>query len=154
ELRVAEEELRSQNEQLLNQRASTEAEVVRYRELFMQSPAATFVTDSLGTILDLNPAAARLIRRPLDLVVRKPLAALVERVDRDEFRRRLSRLDVDGAPRDWTFTLMRGTDLPITVCATIRRIGAAGNGGRVSWLLSAPQSGSDQHVWDFDQAEL
>src|SRR5205814_1725272 len=77
ELKVAEEELRGQNATLLEQRAASETRVRYYRELFMQSPVPSFITDLFGTIEEVNLAAGRLLRRDVDLIVRKPFAAIV-----------------------------------------------------------------------------
>src|SRR5262249_17855843 len=60
ELKVAEEELRSQDATLVAQRAKIDERTRHYRELFLQSPSPTLVTDVFGTILEANYAAGRL----------------------------------------------------------------------------------------------
>jgi PAS domain-containing protein len=77
ELKVAEEELRVQNATLETQRVSINDKVRHYRQLFMYSPAPTFVTDVYGTIQEGNLAAAKLFRREAPHLEGKPLVTLL-----------------------------------------------------------------------------
>ena len=71
ELRVAQEELRQQNEELLASTAALEAERQRYHELFNFAPDAYLLTDPNGLIREANLAAAGLFRySPLRLAGR------------------------------------------------------------------------------------
>jgi PAS domain S-box-containing protein len=60
-----------------------------YRGLFDRAPDAYLVTDSSGTIVDANPAAAALFERKLDHIRRKPLPVLVAEHDRRPLRQAL-----------------------------------------------------------------
>ncbi|HEV7516178.1 MAG TPA: PAS domain-containing protein, partial [Thermoanaerobaculia bacterium] len=64
EVQVAEEELRSQNEELLLTRQAIEAERLRYAQLFELAPDAYLVTDAGGRIAEANRAAAELLATP------------------------------------------------------------------------------------------
>jgi len=60
-LRVAEEVIRAQNVALREHRRARRAERRHYLELFAFVPGALLVTDAGGLILEINPAAARLL---------------------------------------------------------------------------------------------
>lgn len=57
-----------------------------YQQLFELAPAAYIVTDADLVIQDVNSAAARLLRRPLDHILGKPLVQFIETRERDVFR--------------------------------------------------------------------
>lgn len=138
ELKVAEEELRSQNATLIAQRARIDERTRHYRELFLQSPAPTLVTDLFGAIFEANIAAGQLFRRPPDFLVRKPIAVLVPPEKRDAFRRQFGHLSPDG-PRDWHFTISRNGDVPVDVCATVQLVTGLGptESGVLYWLFQS-----------------
>jgi PAS domain S-box-containing protein len=141
ELKVAEEELREQNEKLLAQRAATEEHTRYYRLLFQHAPAPAFVTDVYGTIQESNLAAARLFRREANHLERKPLAALLSPDRRDSFRKQLTLIasTVDGV-RDWPLRMQRVGDVPILVHAAVTLVPGVGatKSGLLHWMLSVP----------------
>jgi PAS domain S-box-containing protein len=61
-----------------------------FRELFELAPAAYIVTDLHLVIQDANSAAVRLLRRPLDHLLGKPLVMFVEPGERAVFRSMVS----------------------------------------------------------------
>ena len=87
ELKVAEEELSSQNRELAEANAQAEFERFRYRELFMGSPFGQLVTDLRGTILEANRAAGDLLGTPSANLADKPLPLVVAQGDRERFVR-------------------------------------------------------------------
>jgi PAS domain S-box-containing protein len=87
ELRVAEEELASQNLELEAAHVSIDAERRRYRELFMEAPEGYLLTDEKATINEANHAAARLLGMSVRLLPGKPLALFVVAEDRPDFQR-------------------------------------------------------------------
>ncbi len=137
ELRVAEEELRQQNAELLMQRAGTDARARRYQRMFAESPAAALLTDSVGTIIEANIAAGALVRRTVDALVRKPVAALVPSAAREEFRRQLTRISSDDGVTDWRFTLARVGHVAIDISACVRFVDGVGRSGAgaLYWAL-------------------
>jgi PAS domain-containing protein len=138
ELKVAEEELRSQNAVLLSQRAAAHERTRHYRELFLQSPAPTLVSDIFGTILEANVAAGRLFRRSPDYLVRKSIAAMLPADRRDEFRRQFSHFGLSNEPRDWPLAIARNGDRPLEVCATVQLVAGLGPtaSGVLYWIFS------------------
>ncbi len=92
ELQIAEEELRQQNEQLIFSREITEAERLRYQNLFEFAPDGYFVTDNLGIIQEANQAASFLLSVPQKGLIGKPLVVYVAEKYRFDFVSRLRKL--------------------------------------------------------------
>jgi PAS domain S-box-containing protein len=138
ELKVAEEELRQQNERLLQQRAAVDSRLDHYRRLFLHAPAAAFVTDTFGNIHEANLAAAALFRREANHLDGKPIQALLPSETREAFRRQLARLSVENADvRDWRLVFQRVGDVPIPVNATVHFVPGLGRtgAGALYWML-------------------
>jgi PAS domain S-box-containing protein len=144
ELKVAEEELRQQNTALIEQRAAEEERTRHYRQLFLYAPVPLVVTDIFGTIQEANNGAAYLFHRDADYLKRKPMAALIPRADRDEFRRRLARLLEADGPKDWSLNVARNGDMPVQVRALVTRVPDIGptRSGMLFWLIW-PERASD-----------
>jgi PAS domain-containing protein len=137
ELKVAEEELREQNERLLEQRSAIEEHTRYYRQLFLHAPTPAFVTDFYGTIQESNLAAAKLFRREANHLERKPLAALLAPDRREAFRRQLKLITNTDGVRDWALTMLRVGDVPVAVHAAVEvvpNIGAT-KSGMLYWML-------------------
>ncbi|WP_347238711.1 PAS domain S-box protein [Anabaena sp. FACHB-1391] len=92
ELQIAEEELRQQNEQLILDREITEAERLRYQNLFEFAPNGYFVTDSLGVIQEANQAASFLLSVPQKALIGKPLVVYIADKCPFDFVSRLGKL--------------------------------------------------------------
>jgi PAS domain S-box-containing protein len=92
ELRVAEEELVAQSDQLELYRQELEDQRRRYLDLFDFAPDAYVVTDAFGKILEANQAAGRLFGLSVKHLVGKLLALFVADTDRGAFRTALTRL--------------------------------------------------------------
>jgi PAS domain S-box-containing protein len=137
ELKVAEEELRQQNTLLHAQRAEVDERVFYYRQLFLHSPAPAIVTDLQGAIQAANRAAGLLFRREADLLVNKPLQALMPTENREVFRRQLARLSTDDGVADWGLVLHRVGDVPVRVSASVQFVPGVGRlgSGALYWLL-------------------
>lgn len=137
-LKVAEEELRDQNEKLVAKRAATDEATRYYRQLFLYAPAASFITDFSGTIQESNLAAAKLFRREANQLERKPLAAFLPTERREPFRRQLTLIanTVDGV-RDWPLLMQRMGDVPIMVHAAVEVVPNVGatKSGLLYWML-------------------
>ena len=137
ELKVAEEELRTQNAVLESQRAAVDERLRYYRQLFLYLPTPAFITDVYATIREANLAAASLFRREAAHLERKPLATLLANEYREEFRRQLGRAATGDGVRDWRLVVKRVGDVPIEVHATVARIPGVGptETGLMYWLL-------------------
>jgi PAS domain S-box-containing protein len=64
-------------EQLQNRHRNLEATVRRFTELYRHSPIAFVAFDQLGRIVDLNPAATRLLEITASVAVGKPFTSIV-----------------------------------------------------------------------------
>lgn len=94
ELRIAEEELKAQNEALSEAHAEIDRERRRYQELFDLAPEGYLLTDLNGIIRQGNVRAASLVGVRPTFLPGKALAAFVSPEDRGDFRTELS-----GLPR-------------------------------------------------------
>jgi PAS domain S-box-containing protein len=141
ELRVAEEEVRTQQEALDLGRAATEADRQRYQALFLLAPAAYLITDPAGLIREANLRAVALLGIAHRFVAGKPLALFVELEDRQPFRDRLGRLAHEDLA-DWRVRLhpRGGGPIPVTVSVAVRR-DRNGTAEELRWLLWPPPEG-------------
>lgn len=122
ELHVGEEELRAQNEQLMEAQAEIEAERLRYLELFQQAPDAYLVTTPQGAILQANFAAAALLNIPAHGVADAPLAEFVAGDARGEFQARLAQAADLGRVDDWEVRLAPRAGEPVDVSCTVTAV--------------------------------
>lgn len=136
ELTVAEEELRAQQETLLETHNLLEIQRNRYRTLFDHAPDPYVVTDGSGTIEEANAAASDLLGLPAKLLVGKPLATFVDQRSRTEFRSHLTSL-ADGAPIDkWTIDARVHEGRLVTLDATVSALEKRADGkSSLCWLL-------------------
>lgn len=144
ELKVAEEELQRQNTLLGEQRAAEDQIAFHYRQLFQYAPVPVLITDRYASIQETNIAAALLFRREAERLVRKPLAALLDPLHREDFRAQLSRLRPDSPITDWHLVLQRVGDLPVAVRAVVSFVPALGatGSGVLYWILN-PAAAAD-----------
>jgi PAS domain S-box-containing protein len=135
QLRVAEEELRKQNEALVAAQLALEGERRRYEELFEIAPIAYLVTDELGTIEAASRLAEDLLGGGKRLLAGKPLAAFVPTHERRGIRKLLAQLAHDMHVHDSEFRLARRDGDDILVRARARA--AHGRDGRreLRWSL-------------------
>jgi PAS domain S-box-containing protein len=105
EMRVAEEELRQQSDELEESRLAVDAERHRYRDLFDFAPDGYLVTDDAGVIREANRAAGELLGVPAHLLERKPMATYVPVEERSAFRSGLNRLLQAGRRSGWLVRL-------------------------------------------------
>lgn len=136
ELRIADEELRKQNEELSTARTAFEVERHRYQEIFDLAPEAYLVTDLAGIVREANAAAAELVRVPQGHLIGGPIADYVAQEDRHHFRRRLKGLDRAVAVQTWESGLVRpgGDQFDGEITAT-PVMGLDGQGVALRWVL-------------------
>lgn len=136
ELTVAEEELRAQQETLLETHNLLEIQRNRYRTLFDHAPDPYVVTDGSGTIEEANTAASDLLGLPAKLLVGKPLGTFVDQRSRGDFRAHLTAL-ADGAPIDkWTIDARVHEGRLVTLDATVSALEKRADGkSSLCWLL-------------------
>ena len=92
ELRVAEEELTVQAEQLAASHLAVDAERERYARLFEFAPDAYLETDGMGKILEANGAAERLLAVPLRFLIGKLVQSFISPRDVRAVRSALARV--------------------------------------------------------------
>jgi PAS domain S-box-containing protein len=90
ELATVEEQLKSQNEALLEARQEIEDERQRYQDLFDFAPGSYLETDLNGTILEANKPAAFLLNLPQEMLPGRILTNFVDVEERRSFRDILS----------------------------------------------------------------
>ncbi|HEY1951588.1 MAG TPA: ATP-binding protein [Gemmatimonadaceae bacterium] len=116
-MKVADEELRQQNEELARSRDEIERERQKYLDLFDFAPDPYIVTDRAGIIREANHACAQLLGVERDFLIGKPLFNYFEEPARRAYRQQLDRLC--GAERldDWELEVKpRNRDgLPVSV---------------------------------------
>jgi PAS domain-containing protein len=134
ELKVAEEELQQQNEELMATRDAVESTSRYFRRLFDEAPIAYIITDAVGIIRHANHAAAVLLKRPAELLERKPLLAYVPLERRGAFREAINRLPLVDSAHDWRTTLLRHGDASVPVAIDV-------------WLVPGGRDGEDIVAW-------
>jgi diguanylate cyclase (GGDEF)-like protein/PAS domain S-box-containing protein len=92
ELRMAYEELKQQNQALVEYRQQIEVERQRYQELFNLAPDGYLVTNATGMIQEANIAIAAMLQVSQDYLIGKPLLLFIPESDRSAIRTTLSQL--------------------------------------------------------------
>ncbi len=145
ELSVAEAELRAQYEQLASTQLQLERERLRYRDLFEHAPIPYLVTDAVGTIVDANIAATRLLGPDAERLRGKPLQTFIPLGARARFRRSLAELAGAHVVRELVFIIATRHSERRVVSATVNVVrDVHGLVTEVRWLLSE-QSNSMDH---------
>jgi PAS domain S-box-containing protein len=131
EMASIEEQLLRQNKELATARQSAEEERHRYRNLFELTPEAYLVTDGRGVIVEANQAAAALLRRPKESIIRTSLGIYVLRED---FKRFLLEAAAGRRERGARFEtrLRRPSGDPIQVSVTLS---TSANKTSLRWLV-------------------
>ncbi|MDF5723728.1 MAG: helix-turn-helix domain-containing protein [Rhizonema sp. PD37] len=106
-LHLAIEELRQQNEELVQTRNLIEAERQRYADLFEFAPDSYLVTDTLGVIQEANLRAAQLFNVPQQYLVGKLIVNFIAAEDRRYFRCELTTLSQCDQVRELTLRLQQ-----------------------------------------------
>ncbi|HEV2736283.1 MAG TPA: PAS domain-containing protein, partial [Longimicrobiaceae bacterium] len=135
ELRVSEEELRSQADTLAASRSDIEAELRRYRDLFQQAPDAYLATDSEGVIREANHAAAALLGARTEYLAGKPLAVFVHEEDRRGFRRQLAWVRETQRLAGWQLRLVSRSGATLQLEASVSATPEGNGDAELRWVL-------------------
>lgn len=135
ELHVAEEELRQQNEQLIRSQQALETRQRQYQELFEFAPDGYIVTDSYGTMQEVNRVAAVLLNRAPKNLIGKPLSAFVPLDQRPSFRAVLNQLPTIHRVQDWEISLLRQGSGTFEAALTVESIQDDGQAVGLRWLI-------------------
>ena len=104
ELVAAQEELHSQNGEIILASRRAEAERQRYEDLFQNAPHGYLITDPEGIIRDANRAAARLLGLEQRFLIGRPFATFLGEKDRRAVRAGLARIcaeGLEGVEEEW-----------------------------------------------------
>jgi PAS domain-containing protein len=85
-------------------RRNAESASRRATLLFHLSPTPSMIIDRVGTIVDANPAAVRLVNTSLRHLAGRSLPMFVS-ADREQFLQRLAALGTDDEPAQWPITI-------------------------------------------------
>jgi PAS domain S-box-containing protein len=136
ELSVAEEELRAQQETLIETHSLLEIQRNRYRTLFNLAPDPYVVTDAAGNIEEANAAASQLLGVASKLLAGQPLVTFVEPRARHEFQTQLHALGSGVHVQKWMIETMMRDGRVVTVEATVSTLEARADGkSSLCWLL-------------------
>ncbi|HEU0301077.1 MAG TPA: PAS domain-containing protein, partial [Longimicrobium sp.] len=113
ELRVAEEQLRSQQGQLEDAWLAAETASGWNRALFDGAADAVLLTDPDGLVRDANPAASDLLGVPGSSLRGTPLAVYIPADERMEFRARLRTLVHEPSPARFDLRLQPRMAVPV-----------------------------------------
>jgi PAS domain S-box-containing protein len=139
ELRVAEEEVRTQGEQIERLLKSRDVLRRRYERLTAALPVAVVTTDRHGRITAVNPAAAALFGVRLEHLTRKPLFVFLDERDRHRLRDVLSSVQRGAASGSCGVTLRaRGQERAVVAYAGPD----SGSGREVTWVMLEPELAS------------
>lgn len=141
QLHVAEEELRVQNEELVSARTQSDLTLRHFRMLFELAPVALIITDSYGSVLEVNRAAEDLTGRERGRLLRKPLVSVIAADHRRAFRGGFSRLQLTGGADDWRLIIDQ-LGVPVEISAKVRRLDPTA-GGALYWALTRLQPAGD-----------
>ena len=137
QLKVAEEELIERTTALANLRDELAERLVTEHQLFDLAPVCLLSTDIYGNIIEANRACLQLLRSEQAAVAREPLTRFIPADERRGFRESLARIVAAEGVRDYRFMLIRPTDSPLWVSATVRVIDCAStaSGQRLLWSI-------------------
>ena len=131
ELSIAEGDLRSQHQALVEAHRQLELQRERYHTLFQLAPDPYLVTDQKGIIEEANAAAGDLLGVPSALLVKKPLLAYLDGETRAEFEHRLDRLTSSGRLDKWAVAIEARDGKLVPMEANASR----GGRGSICWLF-------------------
>jgi len=136
ELSVAEEELRAQQETLLETHNLLEMQRRRYHTLFDLAPDPYVVTDSSGTIEEANAAASALLGVASRHLVGKPLVTFVEGRSHPDFQAQINALGDGVHVEKWMIESVVRDGRLATVEATVSTLETRPDGkSSLCWLL-------------------
>ncbi len=136
ELSVAEEELRAQQETLVETHTLLEIQRNRYHTLFDLAPDPYVVTDASGTIEEANAAASKLLGLAGPQLLGKPLVNFVDGRSRSEFQTHLNALGNGARVDKWMIETRVRDGVTVPVEATVSTLETRADGkSSLCWLL-------------------
>src|SRR5215207_5928318 len=134
ELRVADEEIRSQHDQIAHLLQHRHLAKWQHERMLAVLPVPVLTTDLQGAIRSVNAAGAWLAERRVARMIGKPIFALFTADERSALRRALARQGRDGEVVRETASVLHqnGEETKVEIVAT-----SAGD-DRVTWMLLTP----------------
>ena len=140
ELRVADEEIRAQQEELDALLERQRSERWQHEQLLAALPAPVLVTDSTGVVRTANAAAARLLGASVNRILGKPFPVFVAVEHRGRLRSLVSR--ANAGQDDFRTVLSLRHAAGYAVPAEVVGQASDACGGRaITWLLLSPPTG-------------
>jgi two-component system, OmpR family, phosphate regulon sensor histidine kinase PhoR len=154
ELRIVEEPLAEQAEELVETHALVDNERRRYEDLFASAPTPYLVTDLVGTITESNAASADLLGVPSRFLVGKPVSAFVSLPERREFRRML--LGFGAQPIICEYRLERRGEVPFDAEVMISPVVDASSRAieALRWAIRdvTDERQDERRLWELNEA--
>ena len=137
DLRLAEQEMREQNERLAESHNTVVEERRRYQQLFQFAPDAYLLTDLHGIVREANSSAARLLGDEPRFMVGKALVAFVALDDRARVRAELGRWQSEPAPKSLEIRLQPryGPAFDAAIALSVARGGPRDTAIGFRWLV-------------------
>ena len=152
ELRVAEEEMRQQNEALVASHDTIETWRRHYQDLFESAPDAYLVTDLGGVIQEANQPAAELLGLSKRFLKGKPLTAFVPEDARREFRAFVTDLTRVGETTEREMRLIPRKSGPLEVAVTVSAVrDGYGRPTALRWLVRDNSGGLEAETERYRQ---
>ncbi len=138
ELRVAEEEVRAQQEHIAHLVEGQQLMRWQHERMLATLPVPVLTTDQYGTVRSVNAAGSWLAERRVARMVGKPIFALFTTEDRNSLRAALARQTHDKATFRINTAVVRpgGTDE-----AKVEAIASVSGAAQVDWMLLSPATG-------------
>jgi DNA-binding response OmpR family regulator len=134
EMKVLEEELRTQFEQLSE--SSQYKEFEHYKDLFEYAPGAYLVTNPRGIIEEANLTAVDLFNYARELLIGKPLSVFIARDFVSDFRRKMNRLMGVKALHEWDLAIQPFQKEQVAAHLLVfPRRGKMGEISNIRWLI-------------------
>lgn len=135
ELRVAEEKILDQCEELREDHGLGEQQLWRYQALFDAAPAAYVITDLDGVITDVNGVAQGLFGLASDRLVGMPMSVLIDVRRRRDFRLAVNRLTLPEGHYELDLRLDTPTRDKTDVVASVSTGVTTAEGPELWWIL-------------------
>ncbi|MBD1821873.1 PAS domain S-box protein [Cyanobacteria bacterium FACHB-DQ100] len=136
ELKVIEEEICEQNQQLSETRQALEAEQRRYEELFDFAPDGYLITDKHGKIQEANRVACELLQIEKKYIVGKVLINFIAEEHRNVFQSLLLQLQSIDRVREWEISFVARNGARFEAALTIVAVKTeSGETVALRWLL-------------------
>jgi PAS domain S-box-containing protein len=135
ELQVIEEELRNNNEMLLDSQKVLEAERQCYQDLFEFAPDAYLVTDKNGTILEANQFTTKLLGIKHRYLIKKPLIVFVNQADHIPFKTLLITMAREQGVQTLELRMQSRDGSEIVASAKVTRAEGQGEKYSLRWTI-------------------